>query len=399
MTGIRPGSPRSAAAPRRINLLAGAAGSASIIFIPLYARQYGATNDQIGFIVAAFNGFVFFASFVFGRAADVYGVRRFLRAGLALSAVAAAVQIVALDPLTIGLSRAFLGFTSGMFPAALLAYAKTEDRLIGRFAALGALGWAVGTLAAGVLDFVLPALIWPVFALSSALYLAGFFMAGTSPAETGVRMRIPFVPVAVLRRNLSIYGSMLIRHAGANMVWVIFTLYLVDIGHMSGLEVGIVYSVNPLVQFLVMQRTDRVPSGVLIATGLGLSALTFLTFTISANFWWILGTQVLLGVSFATLYTGALRDLTTRNRETATAGGLLASVMSVASILGPIAGGFVSSTQADLRASYVVPMYVAAAMSFAAFLVYLWSRPEPEARARAPAARSADSTRGPDGSS
>ena len=148
MTAIPPTTPRSDSA-RRINLLAGAAGSASIIFIPLYAREYGATNDQIGFIVAAFSGFVLFASFVFGRAADVYGLRRFLRAGLLLSAVAAAVQIAARDPLTIALSRAFLGFASGMFPAALLAYAKTGDRLIGRFAAFGALGWAAGTLAAG----------------------------------------------------------------------------------------------------------------------------------------------------------------------------------------------------------------------------------------------------------
>jgi len=253
----------------------------------------------------------------------------------------------------------------------------------------------VGTLGAGVLDSVLPGVFWPVFALSSVLYAAGFFVAGSAPQEPTVRVRIPLLPVAVLRRNLSIYASMLIRHTGAIMVWVIFTLYLFDIGEMTGLEVGIVYTVNPLVQYVVMQRTERIPTGTLVAGGLGLSALTFLTFAISANFWWILGTQVVLGVSFATLYTGALRDLTQRNRETATAGGLLSSVMSVASILGPIAGGLVSSTQADLRASYVLPMYVAAAMSFAALLVYVWTRPEPEPRAQVPAARSADSMRGP----
>jgi len=398
VTAIPRRTPRFDAAPLRINLLAGAAGSASIIFIPLYARAYGATNDEIGFIVAAFSGFALFASFVFGRAADVHGLRRVLRAGLLLSAGAAAIQIAARDPLTIGLSRAFLGFASGMFPAALFAYAKTGDRLIGRFAAFGSLGWAVGTLAAGAVESAFRGVIWPVFALSSALYVAGFFLAGSSPQEP-VRVPIPFLPVAVFRKNLAIYASMLIRHTGANMIWVIFTLYLIDIGRMSGLEVGIVYTVNPLVQFVVMQRTDRVRGGTLVAAGLGLSALTFLTFAVSANFWWLLGTQVLLGVSFAVLYTGALRDLAERNQETATAGALLGSVMSFAAILGPIAGGILSSTQADLRASYVLPMLVASGMSFAALLVYLWTRPRPEPRTRAPAARSADSTIGPGGSS
>ena len=380
--------------PRHINLLANAAGSASIIFIPLYARQFAATNDQIGFIVASFNGFVLFASFVFGRAADLYGIRRFLRAGLALSAVAALTQIVAHDPWTVALSRAFLGFTSGMFPAALLAYAKTADRLIGRFASLGSLGWAVGTLAAGFLDWISPGVLWPVFGFSAGLYFAGFLLSGGAPLAPEGRVRIPFLPVEVLRRNLPIYLSVLIRHTGANMVWVIFTLYLADIGRMSGLQIGIVFTLNPLVQFLVMRRTDRLSSGTLLATGLGLSAVTFLTFTVSADFAWILGTQVLLGVSWATLYTGALRFIAEQNREMATAGGLLTGVLSVSSIIGPIAGGLLSSTQADLRASYVVPMYAAGAMSLASLVAYLWARPAPAVPTRAPAARSSDSERG-----
>ncbi len=384
-----PPGPEPALRPRYINFLANAAGSASVIFIPLYARQVQATNDQIGFIVAAFNGFVLVASFVCGRGADLYGIRRFLRVGLVLSAVAAGTQILAFDPWTIALSRALLGFASGMFPAALLAYAKSADRLVGRYAAFGSLGWALGTLVAGIVEWLSPGILWPVFATSSVLYFAGFLLATGAPPAPKARLRIPLFPVEVVRRNFPIYLSILIRHTGANMVWVIFTLYLWDIGKLDGLQIGIVYTVNPLVQFLVMRWTDRRQSETLVATGLGLSALTFLTFTISVNFWWVLGTQVLLGISWATLYTGALRFMAERNRETATAAGLLTSVLSISSIIGPIAGGLVSSTQADLTASYVVPMYVAAAMSLSSLVAYLWARSQ-AVPGRVPAARSAD---------
>ena len=383
--------------PRHINFLTNASASASGLFIPIYASALGASPEQLGFIVASYNAFILFSNLFFGRAADVQGARKILRLGLLLSAVAALTQPLAYDSVTLILSRALLGFCIGMYPAALLAYAKTADRPMGRFAALGSLGWAMGTLSAGLLSWLAPTVLWPVFGLSAALYLVAFFLAGAAPTEAAGRFRIPFLPLAVIRRNLTIYVSILIRHTGANMVWVIFTLYLVDIGHMSGLQVGIVYMLNPLVQFLVMARTDRIGSGALLATGLGLSAVTFVTFTVSADFVWILGTQVLLGISWATLYTGALRFIAERNPEIATAGGLLGSVLSISSILGPIAGGLLSSTQADVRASYVVPMYVAAAMSLGSFVVYLAARPAAPIRGRAPAARSVNSARGPEG--
>lgn len=360
---MRPEIPRLQ--PRHINFLGNAAVSASLIFVPLWATQLKATTEQLGFIVAAYNGSILVASYVFGRAADVHGSRRILRAGLVLGALAAFLQVFAADPVTVFLTRAFLGFCVGMYPAALLAYARTADRLMGRFAAWGSLGWALGTLLAGFADKLSPGEPQPIFVLSSVLFLAGFAVSAGAPLAGEGTLSVPLFPVALIRRNLPIYLSMLIRHTGANMVWVIFPLYMQRDLHMDGFQIGIAYTLNPIVQFLVMRELDRFRSTVLVGVGLAASAATFVSFALAKDFAQILLTQVLLGVAWGTLYVGALQFITERNRETATAGGILSSVLSVSSIVGPIVGGVLATGN-----NYLVPMYVAAAMSGLALVTY-----------------------------
>jgi len=350
--------------PRYVNFLTNAASSASGIFIPLYAKALGSTADQIGFIVAAFNGSVLVSSFLFGRAADVQGSRRILRAGLLLSAVVAITQALAFDSATLGVSRALLGFCTGMYPAALLAYAKSADRLMGKFASYGSLGWGLGNLLAGAVSMFHPGVYWQVFAISSgAWFLAFFFVAGEAFTGSG-GLRIPLFPRAILRRNFPVYSAMFIRHAGANMVWVVFPLFLQEIRGFSEFEIGLLYAFNPLVQFAVMQSIDRFPSAPLVVGGLLGSSITFLLFTIAADFWSVLATQGLIGASWATLYVGSLKFITERNPETGTAGGIFNSVMSTSSIVGPVIGGFLALS------SYTTPMYVASGLATLSLLFY-----------------------------
>ncbi len=351
--------------PRHINFLSNAAVSASLIFIPLWAVQLGATTEQLGFIVAAYNGSVLVASYVFGRAADIHGSRRILQVGLVLGALAAFLQVFASDPVTVLLTRAFLGFCVGMYPPALLAYARSADRVMGTFAAWGSLGWAAGTLLAGVSDLLAPGDTRPIFVVSSALFLGSFAVSSGAPFPGTGKLSVPLFPLDVIRRNLAIYLTMLIRHTGANMVWVIFPLYMRDVLHMDGFQIGIAYTLNPLVQFLVMRKVDRFRSTLLVGVGLASSAATFVSFTLAQDFPQILLTQVLLGFSWAALYVGALQFIVERNRETATAGGMLSSVLSVSSIVGPIAGGVLAFGD-----NYLLPMYAAAAMCGIALVTY-----------------------------
>jgi DHA1 family multidrug resistance protein-like MFS transporter len=351
--------------PRHINFLTNAAASAAGLFIPLYAVQYGATLEEVGFIVAAYNAFIVFASILFGRAADVQGVRRILRAGLLLSAVTCLLQPFAVNPWLLLASRALLGFCVGMYPAALLAYAKTADSLMGKFSSWGSLGWALGNLLAGVAAQIDPGVYWQVFALASAAWFLAFFLATTAPAEAAGGMRIPLFPRKVLRRNVPVYAMMFIRHTGANMIWGIFPIYLAEVLHLDVFEIGIINAFNPFVQFMVMQGIDRYGSRTLIIAGLLGSFATFVLFIVSWDFWSMLAIQIVLGFSWATLYVGSLKFITEENVETGTAGGWFNSVTSLSSIVGPILGGFVAAV------SYNLTFEIAAAMALVALAAYL----------------------------
>ncbi len=87
--------------PRLINFLTNAASSAAGLFIPLHAAELHAGVELVGFIVAVYNAFLLFASIIFGRAADMQGVRRILRAGLLLSAAALALYLYKMRPVSV----------------------------------------------------------------------------------------------------------------------------------------------------------------------------------------------------------------------------------------------------------------------------------------------------------
>ena len=158
---------------------------------------------------------------------------------------------------------------------------------------------------------------------------------------------------------------MLIRHTGANIVWAVFPLFLVDVLHLNVLEIGIINAFNPFVQFFVMQRIDRYGSLTLIIAGLLGSIATFVLFVLAWDFWSMFAIQILLGFSWATLYVGSLKFITEENPETGTAGGWFNSVTSLSSIIGPIAGGFLAAV------SYYLTFTVAAVSAVVALAVYL----------------------------
>ena len=349
-------------------LLANAGVASSLIFIPNFARDAGATEGQIGVIFAVHSLAALLASFACGRLADVRGRRRVHQAGLLLSVAAAAVQVLAFEPVTIGLSRAFLGLALGMYPGALVAYAYEARERMGRFTAYGSVGWAMGNLLAGVLAVFYPQQFVLVFAGSSALFLLAGLSALRLPAAEETMIAVPAFPVAVLRRNLPVYATMLLRHTGANMIWVIFSLYLQDARGFAYWEIGLVTAVNPIVQAIISRQLDHVRSTALIPVGVVLSAVVFVLFALATDVPQMILAQALLGVSWATLFVGCLKFVTEHNTERATAAGLLASTTTLASILGPLAGGVIS-----LAYGHTAAMYAAAGMCGLALAAYLWA--------------------------
>ncbi len=355
--------------PVAIQFLSGAATFSAIVFIPNYAGHVlGASDFQVGIIFFAFAMSAFWASYLFGRLADIRGRRGVLRAGLGLAAIASLTQIVAPDPWTLALSRALVGVTFGMFPAALLAYAHERQLPMGRFVSFGALGWGIGSLLAGIVA-TLPdteALgVRLVFAMSAGLFAIAFLLVLRMPFPKHAPLRVPLFPLDVIRRNLPVYASVLIRHTGANMIWVIFPLYLEDSLLIPKALIGVLYLTNTFTQFLFMMVIDRFRSERLVASGLIGASVTFFLFTLAQDFWQMLPVQVLLGFSWASLYIGGLKFVMGRSVERATSAGLLGSAINLSQAVGPLLGGALAIAFGRLGV-----MYAASAMALIAFTLF-----------------------------
>jgi len=352
-----------------IQMLSNAGVFGPVVVIPIILADegiFGVSKDVIGLIAGAFAAAGFVSSYLFGRWSDIHGRRKVLLLGLILTGVAGLVQVVTMlwgGILFFASVRIILGFCAGMFPAALLAYAHdTSGKRMGRFAAWGSAGWGVGNLSVGLFGTFYEG----AFLLSAAFLFVSFAIALSLPFAKEVRITVPFFPAALIRRNAPVYLAMLIRHTGANMIWVTYPLFLASLGA-EAYWIGVIYAVNAFGQVFFMTVSDRYDSALLIAIGLAGSAVTFYTFTLAGSFWEIIPSQVLLAAAWSCLYAGSLRYVLEKNEEKATASGLLSSTMSISGIVGPVLGG-VSAT----AIGFVGTIYAAMAMSVLALIIFVY---------------------------
>jgi len=348
-----------------IQFLSSFALSASLLFIPNLALDLGANDTQIGIIVAVYAFAMFAASYIFGRLSDVHGRKLFINLGLGVCTITFFLQALAdpyfaapvlADPWLLALVRGLAGFSLGIFPAALTVYVYDTAGVVGKFSSLGALGWAVGTFIAGLI-----AVYYGIFILSSACFLLAFLISFTMKRADGPRIRVPFFPKGLLKRNWRVYVPFLLRHTGANCIWVIYPLYIVSLGG-DKFWIGVIYTVNTATQFVVMRFLDRFEGKKLINAGLLLAVTTFLSFTVAQNFLHLIPMQVLLACSWSSMYVGSLTYLMKNNVEKATSTGILSSVINISQVFGALLGGVISQFF-DFKAT----MYLAAALTVAGF--------------------------------
>lgn len=156
-------------------------------------------------------------------------------------------------------------------------------------------------------------------------------------------VNVPVLPIKIIKKNLPLYLSVLIRHSGAHMIWTFWPLFLQTLGA-DLFWVAVIQAINGATQFVFMYTvSQKIGYASSIAGGLILASVTFFSFTLAADFWQIMPAQVLLGVSWSLLYVGGLRYLMDRNVEKATVSGLFDSALSLSSIIGPLIGAFVIS--------------------------------------------------------
>ncbi len=311
----------------------------SITFVPKVARVLGADWLQISIVVGAYNISYFLSSMIFGRLADLHGRRRFIVLGLLLSTVFFFLQSFYWDYVSLLILRTLAGFTVGIFPAAVISMAHDYGMKMGKLSSWGAMGWAIGSYLAGIIASFLD---YRYTFLISAVFFLGAFLVSLPLRETGVRVeRVPLFPVDVMKRNLPVYLAFFFRHTSATMIWTFWVLYIESI-HGDAFWQAATMGINSTTQFFLMYfYTDLGRAKKLILYGLIASSITFLSYAFIGNVYLIIPVQVLLALSWSFLYVGSLKYLTERNREKATATGLLNSTISISAAVGPFLGGMV----------------------------------------------------------
>jgi MFS family permease len=362
--------------------------------MPLYAASLGADTQSIGLIGAAYGLASFLSNTIFGRAGDRIDRRTLLLGGFLASMLGCLLQFFASSPEALLVARFAFGITMGMVPPTLAAYVYDVRRPLGKFTSYNAFGWLLASFTliavswAATRAFRLPLLeslreaTVKAYGPSRILYLIGAafcliaFLVGLRLKPMRLGLKVPRFPREVLVRNLHVYLSVFVRHFGAASIWVIYPLYILQLGGDFSL-VGWVHVVNMVSQILLyrnVERFSRLGSAPwLLGIGLALSALTFLSFTLVSNAYQLLPLQIPLGVSFACLWLGSMKEVMEHNVERATATGLLNASMNLSNVAGPLAGGFIAAT-AGFRAT----MYFATAMTLVAFALFLMLRPRAE---------------------
>lgn len=347
---------------RLANFLATTAMTIAGTFIPIYAHQLGADDVGVGLLAALGSLTVTVAGLLAGRASDRYGTHIFIVAGLLASAISTVVQVLAFDFGSLVVFRVLNGFALGVYPAALISHVQASQERLGRFSAFGSLGWTVGAVLAGSIASYFT--IRGTFVASGLLFFIAYLLAmrfGVRPPDPNGEK--PASLWEVFLRHRSTFLSVLIRHIGAHMIWAFWPLFLQQLGA-DYFWIGVISAVNTGTQFLVMYfMTDRAWSTGLLRLGLFLSSVTFITFALAPNFWWILPTQILLGVSWATLYVGGLRAATEANPNPGAASAIFTSVLNLSMVIGPALGSVLVSV-----GGYYATIYGGAVLSFVAFL-------------------------------
>jgi len=341
--------------------MAGAAMLSAYTFMPILAReQLGISEIFITVIVGGYAAASFIASYIFGRAGDIYGRRVIIRLGLLLTTLSFSMLLVSTNLETLFIIRMTNGFCIGMYPGALTAYAYESRIKMGRFATWGAAGWAIGTLLAG---YAAGYNIYYAFVMSTLFLAIAFASALTLPRIPRVSMRVPLFPVETLKRNLHVYLAVLLRHSSAAAVWTLWPLFLYDLGG-TPFTIAIVQATNSVAQVIFMVSiTDRMGSRKLILIGLLASAITFAWFPLARDIVEILPSQIALGLSWACLYVGALKYVTENNKDRSTAAGLLSSILALSGVIGPIIAAVIYT----FWPGYAPIMFFAMAMSLISF--------------------------------
>ncbi|TAL46802.1 MFS transporter [archaeon] len=332
-------------------------------YVPIFARLIGITDTGIA-LTAAINSLVIFVSmYIFGRFADIIGRRILIIIGLLFSSISFLFYIHATDFTSFLIVRLLSGLSVSIYSSALMAYAHDIGHKLGKFSSFDSLGGAMNILVAGLVAFYLD--IISVFVLSAVFVFIAFMLSLRLSRVRFEPIKVPLLPHHILKQNLAVYIPFFIRRSASYAVWVFWGLYLLQFTDNLFL-IGVTSAINAMSQFVIMHTlTDKMKVSTLMTLGTLLSAVTFFIYGIATEFWQILPTQILLGISWSFLYVGSIRWITDRTKEKATGVGLFNSFDNLSNLVGPLI-----ALALIPFGGYRLIMYAAAIIAFGSFVAF-----------------------------
>jgi MFS family permease len=340
-----------------INILSNCAVETSNIFIGLYAQELGASNFQIG-LMGASTGFTYLvSSMLFGRLSDIHGRLKYIRAGLALTALSFVTQIFVSSPLTLLAARSFIGFCLGINASVLVAYTFENQNRVGNFISFGALGWLLGAvLGAIVINYHALFIISTVVA--SLAFLASFYLNEQKTAH----IQVALFPLNLIKADYRVYLALFLRQLGGNAIWAVWPLYQASIGA-TKLWIALVEVTNMVGQIIFMRLIERYSPSRMFKIGLLISAAVFTAYGFANRYWQLIPIQAVLSFAYSAMFAGALAYLLRRHKEYGTTSGLMNSFNALSGATGPFLGGAVSQAW-----GYPTLMYMSAGLTLVGFL-------------------------------
>ncbi|MHA2254348.1 MAG: MFS transporter [Candidatus Kariarchaeaceae archaeon] len=346
-------------------------------YLVLLFDARGLNENDIGLLAIPFSVTTIISNSLFGRLSDAKGRRPFLLLGLFTASLTTIFYTIPDNFWTFAIAQVMTGITLGIFPASIIGTATDRNMKIGKLASFGSIGWAIGGLIGGfIADYFYLEL---AFVFGGACYFMAFltvYLMNTGSIgkkrddsdKVEKSQNTDYIPV--IRENWLVYITLIVRHGTANSIWIFWALFLTDNLGLSTTQIGVVQATNMGTQFVLMNTIgDRYDPPKMFVFGGIMSAVAFFSFTLSQNFFQIVGAQVILGTSWAFFYVGGLRNVTikaSKKNVVATATGLFNASISISQLVGP----FLALLLFSLSKNYLLSMKVASVSTIVVIIFY-----------------------------
>ncbi len=354
-------------------------------FLPLYARDLGASGALMGLIFSSFSlsrGLVVPLS---GSLSDRWGRKPFIILGLGGYALTALLFIWTTTPTGLVLDRLLQGvFAALVLPIAMALVADAtppgmEGRIFGGFNMFFLMGFGVGPLIGGaVYEYLgLEANFWLMAGLSLAALAAVALFVKEPPAAQRSSGKAGFGQMLALAKDRPFAAALVARFGAAvGMSSFIAFMPLIATDHgLGNLQVGACLTANVVVMTLLQKPfgrlADRTSRLALAVCGQVASGIMKILIPQGSDFFWLMLLSMGEGV-FAGMALPALTALAiSRGKELGQGMGLTTGAftmaLSLGVFLGPVSGGWA----ADLSGNHNAALWLGGGITILAGLA-MW---------------------------